>query len=173
MTDISEYTDEYWMQFALEQAQLAAEQGEVPVGAVIVSQNKVIGAGFNAPISLKDPSAHAEIQAIRQACSQIDNYRMPDDAVIYVTLEPCTMCVGALIHSRIKKVVFGALESKSGSLVSARRLLESGYYNHIFEYESGCMQDACSVQLSSFFKMRREQKKILRQQQKSLNDSHK
>lgn len=177
MTDISEYTDEYtdeyWMQFALEQAQLAAEQGEVPVGAVIVSQNKVIGAGFNAPISLKDPSAHAEIQAIRQACSQIDNYRMPDDAVIYVTLEPCTMCVGALIHSRIKKVVFGALESKSGSLVSARRLLESGYYNHIFEYESGCMQDACSVQLSSFFKMRREQKKILRQQEKSLNDSHK
>ncbi|AXY56916.1 tRNA adenosine(34) deaminase TadA [Acinetobacter chinensis] len=173
MTDISEYTDEYWMQFALEQAQLAAEQGEVPVGAVIVSQNKVIGAGFNAPISLKDPSAHAEIQAIRQACSQIDNYRMPDDAVIYVTLEPCTMCVGALIHSRIKKVVFGALESKSGSLVSARRLLESGYYNHVFEYESGCMQDACSVQLSSFFKMRREQKKILRQQQKSLNDSHK
>ena len=173
MTDISEYTDEYWMQFALEQAQLAAEQGEVPVGAVIVSQNRVIGAGFNAPISLKDPSAHAEIQAIRQACSQIDNYRMPDDAVIYVTLEPCTMCVGALIHSRIKKVVFGALESKSGSLVSARRLLESGYYNHVFEYESGCMQDACSVQLSSFFKMRREQKKILRQQQKSLNDSHK
>ncbi|AXY60309.1 tRNA adenosine(34) deaminase TadA [Acinetobacter sp. WCHAc010052] len=173
MTDISEYTDEYWMQFALEQAQLAAEQGEVPVGAVIVSQNKVIGAGFNAPISLKDPSAHAEIQAIRRACSQIDNYRMPDDAVIYVTLEPCTMCVGALIHSRIKKVVFGALESKSGSLVSARRLLESGYYNHVFEYESGCMQDACSVQLSSFFKMRREQKKILRQQQKSLNDSHK
>jgi tRNA(adenine34) deaminase len=173
MTDISEYTDEYWMQFALEQAQLAAEQGEVPVGAVIVSQNKVIGAGFNAPISLKDPSAHAEIQAIRQACGQIDNYRMPDDAVIYVTLEPCTMCVGALIHSRIKKVVFGALESKSGSLVSARRLLESGYYNHVFEYESGCMQDACSVQLSSFFKMRREQKKILRQQQKSLNDSHK
>lgn len=173
MTDISEYTDEYWMQFALEQAQLAAEQGEVPVGAVIVSQNKVIGAGFNAPISLKDPSAHAEIQAIRQACGQIGNYRMPDDAVIYVTLEPCTMCVGALIHSRIKKVVFGALESKSGSLVSARRLLESGYYNHVFEYESGCMQDACSVQLSSFFKMRREQKKILRQQQKSLNDSHK
>ncbi|WOE40197.1 tRNA adenosine(34) deaminase TadA [Acinetobacter chinensis] len=173
MTDISEYTDEYWMQFALEQAQLAAEQGEVPVGAVIVSQNRVIGAGFNAPISLKDPSAHAEIQAIRQACSLIDNYRMPDDAVIYVTLEPCTMCVGALIHSRIKKVVFGALESKSGSLVSARRLLESGYYNHVFEYESGCMQDACSVQLSSFFKMRREQKKILRQQQKSLNDSHK
>lgn len=173
MMDISAYTDEYWMQFALEQAQLAAEQGEVPVGAVIVSQNKVIGAGFNAPISLKDPSAHAEIQAIRQACSQIDNYRMPDDAVIYVTLEPCTMCVGALIHSRIKKVVFGALESKSGSLVSARRLLESGYYNHVFEYESGCMQDACSVQLSSFFKMRREQKKILRQQQKSLNDSHK
>jgi tRNA(adenine34) deaminase len=173
MTDISEYTDEYWMQFALEQAQLAAEQGEVPVGAVIVSENKVIGAGFNAPISLKDPSAHAEIQAIRQACGQIDNYRMPDDAVIYVTLEPCTMCVGALIHSRIKKVVFGALESKSGSLVSARRLLESGYYNHVFEYESGCMQDACSVQLSSFFKMRREQKKILRQQQKSLNDSHK
>jgi tRNA(adenine34) deaminase len=173
MTDISEYTDEYWMQFALEQAQLAAEQGEVPVGAVIVSENKVIGVGFNAPISLKDPSAHAEIQAIRQACGQIDNYRMPDDAVIYVTLEPCTMCVGALIHSRIKKVVFGALESKSGSLVSARRLLESGYYNHVFEYESGCMQDACSVQLSSFFKMRREQKKILRQQQKSLNDSHK
>ena len=161
---MSKFSDEYWMQLAYEQAELAAEQGEIPVGAVIVSQNKLIGAGFNAPIGLSDPTAHAEIQAIRAACESLKNYRLPEDATLYVTLEPCTMCVGALIHARIKRVVFGATEPKAGSLISARKLLESGYYNHIFEYQSGCLEQQCSAQLSDFFKMRRAQKKQQKQQ---------
>ena len=119
----TQFTDEYWMQLAYEQAALAAEQGEIPVGAVIVSQNQVIGRGYNAPISLNDPTAHAEIVALREACQNLKNYRLPEDAVLYVTLEPCTMCVGALVHSRISRVVFGTNEPKAGSLVSARKLL--------------------------------------------------
>ena len=158
------YSDEDWMQLAYAQAALAAAQGEIPVGAVIVSQNQVIGAGYNAPISLHDATAHAEIVAIRAACDHIQNYRLPEDATLYVTLEPCTMCVGALIHARIKRVVFGATEPKAGSLISARKLLESGYYNHIFEYQSGCLEQQCSDQLSDFFKMRRAQKKQQKQQ---------
>ena len=117
--------DEYWMQFAYEQAAIAASQGEIPVGAVIVSQDKIIGSGYNAPIQLSDPTAHAEIQALRSACRAIENYRLPDDAVLYVTLEPCTMCVGALIHARIQKVIFATTEPKAGSVVSARQLLDT------------------------------------------------
>lgn len=145
---MSKFSDEYWMQLAYEQAELAAEQGEIPVGAVIVSQNKLIGAGFNAPIGLSDPTAHAEIQAIRAACESLKNYRLPEDATLYVTLEPCTMCVGALVHARIKHVVFGTTEPKAGSLVSARQLLENGYYNHKFTFEHGCLHEKCAQQLS-------------------------
>lgn len=163
------FSDEYWMQQAYEQAASAALIGEIPVGAIIVSNNQIIGAGFNAPISLDDPTAHAEIQAIRQACQVLENYRLPDDATLYVTLEPCTMCVGALIHSRIKRVVFGAVEPKAGSLVSARQLLQSGYYNHSFEFEQGCLQEQCSQQLSAFFKLRREQKKQLKLLEKTID----
>ena len=167
----TQLSDEYWMQLAYAQAALAAAQGEIPVGAVIVSQNQVIGAGYNAPISLHDATAHAEIVAIRAACDHVQNYRLPENATLYVTLEPCTMCVGALIHARIKRVVFGATEPKAGSLISARKLLESGYYNHIFEYQSGCLEQQCSAQLSAFFKMRRAQKKQQKQQQ-CINDLH-
>ena len=163
------FSDEYWMQQAYEQAASAALIGEIPVGAIIVSNNQIIGAGFNAPISLDDPTAHAEIQAIRQACQVLENYRLPDDATLYVTLEPCTMCVGALIHARIKRVVFGAVEPKAGSLVSARQLLQSGYYNHSFEFEQGCLQEQCSQQLSAFFKLRREQKKQLKLLEKTID----
>ena len=131
----------------------------------------MIGAGYNAPISLHDATAHAEIVAIRAACDHVQNYRLPENATLYVTLEPCTMCVGALIHARIKRVVFGATEPKAGSLISARKLLESGYYNHIFEYQSGCLEQQCSAQLSAFFKMRRAQKKQQKQQQ-CINDLH-
>ncbi|MDR7016146.1 tRNA adenosine(34) deaminase TadA [Acinetobacter sp. 3657] len=151
--------DEFWMQFAYEQAALAAAQGEIPVGAVIVSQGEIIGAGYNAPIKLSDPTAHAEIQALRMACQSLNNYRLPDDATLYVTLEPCTMCVGALIHSRVQRVVFATTEPKAGSLVSARQLLENGYYNHKFVFEQGCLQAQCSTQLSDFFKQRRSEKK--------------
>lgn len=133
-----------------------------------MSQNQIIGQGYNAPIALNDPTAHAEIQAIRQACKTLNNYRLSEDATLYVTLEPCTMCVGALVHARVKRVVFAAHEPKSGSLESARQLLNNGYYNHIFEYESGCLHEKCSAQLSDFFKMRREQKRQLKNQQASI-----
>lgn len=162
------YTDEDWMQLAYAQAALAAEQSEIPVGAIIVSQGQVIGQGFNAPISHHDPTAHAEIQAIRQACLNIQNYRLPEDAVMYVTLEPCTMCVGALVHARIQKVIFGATETKAGSLVSQRQLLSNGYYNHVFAFKGGCLSEACSKQLSDFFKWRREQKRQMKLQEKQL-----
>ncbi|MDO7534056.1 tRNA adenosine(34) deaminase TadA [Acinetobacter pittii] len=170
---MTEYSDEYWMQLAYEQAALAAQQGEIPVGAVLVSQNRVIGSGYNAPIALLDPTAHAEIQAIRAACSSLENYRLPEDTTLYVTLEPCTMCVGALVHARIKHVVFGTPEPKAGSLVSARQLLQQGYYNHRFTFQNGCLQEKCAQQLSHFFKQRREQKKQEKQekqQKTSLND---
>lgn len=163
------YTDEYWMQFAFEQAALAIERNEIPVGAIIVSENKIIGRGFNAPICSHDPTAHAEIQAIRAACQSIQNYRLPEDSTLYVTLEPCTMCVGALIHARIHRVVFGATEPKAGSLVSSRQLLDSGYYNHKFEFVEGCLKEQCSNQLSMFFKVRREQKRQQKQQEKQDN----
>ncbi|SDC11589.1 tRNA adenosine(34) deaminase TadA [Acinetobacter boissieri] len=151
-----------WMQLAFEQAEQAAMQQEIPVGAVIISQNKVIGLGSNAPIANCDPTAHAEIVAIRHACLQLKNYRLPEDATLYVTLEPCTMCVGALIHARINKVIFATPENKSGSLISARRLLEDGYYNHRFDVAFGCMADECATQLSHFFKQRRLAKKALK-----------
>ena len=168
--EIQQQIDEKWMQQAFEQAAFAASIGEIPVGAVIVSQGQIIGRGYNHPISQHDPTAHAEIQALRDACQNIQNYRLPEDATLYVTLEPCTMCVGALIHSRVHRVVFGATEPKAGSLVSSRQLLETGYYNHVFKFEGGCLYEQCSLQLSDFFKMRREQKKQLKLQQKSLND---
>ena len=167
---LTSINDEYWMQLAYEQAAIAASKGEIPVGAVIVSNGKVIGAGYNAPIQLSDPTAHAEIQALRSACQSLNNYRLPDDAVLYVTLEPCTMCVGALIHARVQKVVFATAEPKAGSLVSARQLLDNGYYNHKFHFEQGCMQEQCSAQLSDFFKKRRNEKKQIRSSKTSLND---
>lgn len=165
----TQFSDEYWMQLAYAQAAEAAAIGEIPVGAILVSQNQMIGQGFNAPIHLNDPTAHAEIQALRDAGQRLRNYRLPDDAVLYVTLEPCTMCVGALIHARVARVVFGATEPKSGSLVSARQLLDSGYYNHRFEFQAGCLAEACSAQLSDFFKMRREQKRQQKLQDQCVN----
>lgn len=171
MTESFNAEDEKWMQFAYEQAALAASMGEIPVGAVIVSNGQVIGQGFNNPIAQHDPTAHAEIIAIRQACQSIQNYRLPENATLYVTLEPCTMCVGALVHSRIERVVFATTEPKAGSLISARQLLDNnGYYNHVFQFSAGCLQEQCSQQLSDFFKMRREQKKQIRLQQKLDNE---
>ena len=151
--------DQYWMAQALQQAQLAQDKGEVPVGAVLVADGQCIGAGYNAPIHLNDPTAHAEIQAIRHACQQLQNYRLPENTTMYVTLEPCTQCVGALIHARVQRVVFAALEPRAGSLVSARSLMQDGFYNHYFSFTYGCLAQQSGQVLKDFFKLRRMQKK--------------
>ena len=150
--------DHQFMCQALALAQQAAELGEVPVGAVIVVDGGVIGEGYNQPIATHDPTAHAEVVAIRQAAQKLQNYRL-ENSTLYVTLEPCTMCVGALIHARISRVVFATTEPKAGSLVSARKQLETGYYNHVFKFEGGLLADEASKQLSDFFRRRREAKK--------------
>ena len=147
------------MQHALSLAAQGAAMGEVPVGAVLVLDGQVIGEGYNQPILSHDPTAHAEIVAIRQAAHKSQNYRL-ENTTLYVTLEPCTMCVGALIHARIGRVVFAATEPKSGSLVSARQLLGNGYYNHLFVFEGGLLADEASKMLSDFFRGRREAKKV-------------
>ena len=150
--------DHQFMCQALALAQQAAELGEVPVGAVIVVDGVVIGEGYNQPIATHDPTAHAEVVAIRQAAQKLQNYRL-ENSTLDVTLEPCTMCVGALIHARISRVVFATTEPKAGSLVSARKQLETGYYNHVFKFEGGLLADEASKQLSDFFRRRREAKK--------------
>jgi tRNA(adenine34) deaminase len=150
--------DEYWMSQALAQAKLAEAQGEVPVGAVIVHQGQLLGQGYNCPITRHDPTAHAEIQAIRDACQRLANYRLPDGASLYVTLEPCTQCVGALIHARISKLIFATTEPRAGALVSARQLLSDGFYNHYFEFSGGCLAEPAKQLLQQFFKQRRQTK---------------
>lgn len=150
--------DEQWMRYALELAAKGEVIGEVPVGAVIVQDEKIIGEGFNQPISSHDPTAHAEIIALRQAAMQIQNYRLVG-STIYVTLEPCTMCVGALVHARIERLVFGTTETKAGAVVSKSQLLDNDYFNHRVEYAGGLMAQQCQHQLSDFFAMRREQKR--------------
>ena len=147
-------SDQYWMQLALLQAQLAAAEGEVPVGAVVVRDEELIGAGFNHPISSRDPSGHAEIAALRDASARIGNYRLPG-ATLYVTIEPCTMCVGALIHARIARLVFGAREPRAGAVVSQLQLLSCGHYNHRIVWSEGVLADECSEIMTSFFRSRR------------------
>jgi tRNA(adenine34) deaminase len=151
---------EFWMAHALRLAADAAEQGEVPVGALLVHDHQLIGAGFNQPIISHDPTAHAEICAIRHACQHLKNYRLPLNTTLYVTLEPCTQCVGALIHARIQHVVFAAAEPRAGSLVSARQLMQSGFYNHFFTFEGGILADQSQILLKSFFSQRRQAKQI-------------
>lgn len=151
--------DEYWMSKALLQAQQAADSDEVPVGAVLVSEaNKLIAEAYNQPISLVDPTAHAEINALRMAAQKLNNYRLPN-TTLYVTLEPCTMCVGALVHARVKRIVYGAAEPKGGAITSAHQLLDSGLYNHIPEITGGVKRLECSSLLSDFFENKRLQKK--------------
>ncbi|MFB2537795.1 MULTISPECIES: tRNA adenosine(34) deaminase TadA [unclassified Acinetobacter] len=149
-----------FMRLALQQAQLAEQLGEVPVGAVLVHDGQVLAMGYNCPIATHDPTAHAEIQAIRHACQQLQNYRLPENCTLYVTLEPCTQCVGALIHARVARVVFAAFEPRAGSLVSSRQLLNDGFYNHYFEFVGGCLADESQAMLKSFFKVRREKAKL-------------
>ncbi len=150
-----EASDVLLMQHALELASRAAEQGEVPVGAVLVRDGEIIGEGWNAPISRHDPSAHAEIQALRDAGQRVGNYRLPD-TTLYVTLEPCVMCAGAIIHARIKRLVFGAYDPKGGAAGSVFDLLPSDErFNHRVKCEGGVLEQACAEQLKAFFKARR------------------
>ncbi|MCJ8146457.1 tRNA adenosine(34) deaminase TadA [Acinetobacter sp. A3.8] len=154
--ELNQSIHEQWMRLALVQAKLAEAQGEVPVGAVIVHQGQVIGQGFNCPITTNDPTAHAEIQAIRNACQNLQNYRLPEGSTLYATLEPCTQCVGALVHARIGRVIFAAAEPRAGSLISARQLMSDGFYNHFFTFKGGCLADQSAELLRQFFKTRRQ-----------------
>jgi len=147
--------EEYWMQQALQQAQQAASAGEVPVGCVVVHNDFCIGTGFNQPISAQDPTAHAEIVALRQAAGHLRNYRLPQ-ATLYVTIEPCTMCVGAMIHARLGTLVFGATEPRAGAVCSHFQLLDTTVYNHRIEYTSGILADQCSQLMTDFFQQRRK-----------------
>jgi len=150
-------TDQYFMQRAFELAQQAEQLNEIPVGAVVVHQGKIIGEGFNQSIILNDPSAHAEMLAIRQAGKYLNNYRLLD-CTLYVTLEPCPMCAGLLVHSRIKRLVYASTDLKTGSAGSAFNLVSNEQLNHQVIVTNGVMQAQCSQLLSAFFKRRRREK---------------
>jgi tRNA(adenine34) deaminase len=146
--------DQQFMQLAIEQAQLAAQAGEVPVGAVLVRDGQVIAKAFNKPIGNHDPSAHAEMLALRAAASAEENYRLPG-STLYVTLEPCTMCSGAILHARVDRVVYGAPDPKTGAAGSVLDVFSSKQINHQTSVEGGVMGEECGQLLRSFFKERR------------------
>jgi tRNA(Arg) A34 adenosine deaminase TadA len=146
--------DLHWMRHAIALAQRAELEGEVPVGAVVVCEGEVLGEGWNRNIGLNDPSAHAEIIAMRGAGEVLNNHRMPG-CVLYVTLEPCAMCVGAMIHARLARVVFGATDPKTGALGGTYDLAADYPHNHVLEYEGGVLADEISGMLRSFFRARR------------------
>ena len=146
--------DNYWMSLALEQCQFASKAGEVPVGAVLVKDGELVATGWNQPISKIDPTEHAEINCLRNAAKQLDNYRMPG-CDLYVTLEPCAMCAGALVHARIQRLIFGATEPRAGTAVSQINLLQTDWMNHKVEVTGGVMADQCGQVLKDFFKARR------------------
>ena len=159
----SQNNDEHWMARALTLAASAASAGEVPVGAVVVRDGEELGAGYNAPITGCDPTAHAEICALRDAAKRTGNYRL-SGATLYVTLEPCTMCVGALVHSRISRLVYGTCEPKSGAVESARRTLDEPHLNWQIETLGGVLRNDCSQVISDFFSRRRAEIRQRRQQ---------
>ena len=150
--------DLHFMQRAFDLAQQAELHDEIPVGAVLVHQGEIIGEGFNQSIMLNDPSSHAEMNAIRQAGEKLNNYRLLD-CTLYVTLEPCPMCAGLLVHSRIKRLVYASQDLKTGAAGSALNLLDNQQLNHRIEVTSGVMAEQCSQLLSNFFKRRRAEKK--------------
>lgn len=145
------------MHRAIELAQQAAEQGEVPIGAVVVLDGEIVGRGWNQPISGCDPSAHAEIMALRDAGKGLQNYRL-NECDLYVTVEPCTMCAGAIIHSRIRKVYYGTAEEKTGVNESICNLFAQPWYNHKVEVEGGLLAGRCRKLLKQFFAQRRAKK---------------
>jgi tRNA(Arg) A34 adenosine deaminase TadA len=148
-----------WMELALQQARLAAQAGEVPIGAAIVIDGKAIAQAHNAPVSLNDACAHAEIQAIRRACQTAGNYRLGAQATLYVTLQPCLMCIGAILHARIGRVVVGCAQSRyNGDLKQSLLLFEQAQAWHPCVFETGCMAQESEELLGSFFKARRKQR---------------
>jgi tRNA(adenine34) deaminase len=147
-------TDERWMRIALEEAALAREAGEVPVGAVLVREETPIARAHNSPIALHDPTAHAEILAIRRAAAEAGNYRLTG-TTLYVTIEPCLMCAGAILQARIGRLVFGAADPKGGAAVSLYRLFDDGRLNHAVALTQGVLQEACAEILSGFFREKR------------------
>ncbi|HQG33534.1 MAG TPA: tRNA adenosine(34) deaminase TadA [Syntrophales bacterium] len=153
-TPVSPATDAAFMDLALAEAARAAAAGEVPVGAVIVRDEQVIARAYNRPIGLNDPTAHAEILALRTAARAVNNYRLPE-TTLYTTLEPCLMCAGALIHARVKRLVFGARDPKGGAIVSVARICEDYPWNHILEYTGGVREERCAEILSGFFAQKR------------------
>ncbi len=148
-------THETFMRRALDWAQRAADAGEVPVGAVVVRDGIVIGEGANAPIERHDPTAHAEIVALRAAAARVGNYRLAG-TTLYVTIEPCTMCAGALIHARIDTLVFGAREPRAGAIVSSAALIDNAGLNHRIDVVEGILADDCQQLLKTFFRARRD-----------------
>lgn len=149
-------SDEFYMHRALEQAQRAFEAGEVPVGAVVVdTAGEVIGAGYNCPIVGHDPTAHAEVQALRDAATALSNYRL-DECTLFVTLEPCLMCTGAIIHARVRRVVYATAEPKGGMVESRANLFAQPWFNHRVEIEGGVLAAPAKRLLQQFFRERRQ-----------------
>lgn len=154
--------DAHWMARALALAQQAGNLGEVPVGALVVCDNQLLGEGYNQPITAQDPSAHAEVVALRAAARQARNYRLPG-ATLYVTIEPCAMCAGALVHARLDRLVYGATEPKAGVVQSQDRFFERSCLNHRLQVQGGVLADQAAQLLADFFRSRRSAKKALRQ----------
>ena len=154
---LQEHAHEHWMRVALAQAELARAQNEVPVGAVLVGAGEQLSVGFNQPISASDPTAHAEIVALRAAAVESANYRLPG-SVLYVTIEPCTMCIGALIHARVGTLVFGAAEPRAGAVVSQLRLADKDFFNHRIQIVSGVLEAECAGLMKDFFAARSRRK---------------
>ncbi|WP_460028828.1 tRNA adenosine(34) deaminase TadA [Methyloparacoccus murrellii] len=146
--------DEHWMRHALELAERAQEAGEVPVGAVLLLGDHIVAEGWNRPIATHDPTAHAEIVALRAAGPVLENYRLID-TTLYVTLEPCVMCMGAISHARVRRIVYGATDPKRGAAGSALQLADAEFLNHRVEITGGILGEICASQLRSFFKSRR------------------
>lgn len=152
---ISATQDEAWMRHAIRLAQRAEAQGEVPVGAILVRNNHCIAEGWNTPIADHDPSAHAEISAMRKAGQSIENYRLID-TTLYVTLEPCVMCMGAIAHARVKRLVFGAIDEKRGAVCSVLHLANADFLNHQIAWQGEVLAETCGNLLRDFFKARRK-----------------
>ncbi len=177
--------DHHYMTLALSLARQGAEKGEVPVGAVLVQfdtnesedkdelQGKILAEGYNQPILSHDPTVHAEIVALRCACESLKNYRLPPNTTLYVTLEPCTMCVGALIHARLSRLVFATHEPRAGMVGSQANLLEQDFYNHKISVQSGLLAEESSQILKAFFKERRAKQKAERQAQNQAQNNDK